>query len=133
MGENREDPEIKIKDKRRFDEDGNVKEGADAKAEPQKEDPGKETKSSSAGEHHLPPMNFATFVLTMASSAEVALGLVPNPMTKETNVSLPHAKHTIDILEMLQEKTKGNLEAHETDLLQQVLFELRMQYVEKNK
>lgn len=78
-------------------------------------------------------INFPTFVLSLASSAQVHLGLVPDPATNKTNISLTHAKQTIGILEMLTDKTKGNLEDGESKLLEQVLFELRMQYVEKSK
>lgn len=75
-------------------------------------------------------INFATFVLSLASSAQVHLGLVPNPATKKTEVALHLAKQTIDILEMIEKKTKGNLEENENKLLEQLLYELRMQYME---
>lgn len=81
----------------------------------------------------VPPINFATFVLSLAASAEMHLGLIPNPATNKTEVSLLHAKQTIEILEMLKEKTKGNLDDAEGNILDQLLFELRMQFVEKKK
>lgn len=91
-------------------------------------------KTEETGEaREFPQINFTTFVLSMASSAQVHLGLVPNPTTKKPEVSLPLAKQTISILEMLQEKTKGNLEDDENKLFEQLLYELRMLYVEKNK
>ncbi|OGP10484.1 MAG: hypothetical protein A2048_01520 [Deltaproteobacteria bacterium GWA2_45_12] len=70
------------------------------------------------------------FVISLASSVQMALGLIANPVTNTTSVNLASAKQTIDILGMLQEKTKGNLSKEEDHLLQQILFELRMQYVE---
>ena len=81
----------------------------------------------------LSQINFTTFVLSMASSAQVHLGLVPNPVSKKLEVALPLAKQTIDILEMLQVKNKGNLEEDEGKLFEQLLYELRMLYIEKNK
>lgn len=75
-------------------------------------------------------INFPTFILSLASSAQIHLGLVPNPATNKKEVSLPFAKQTLDIMEMLQEKTKGNLDEHEKKFFDEILFELRMQYVE---
>jgi hypothetical protein len=69
----------------------------------------------------------------MASSAQVHLGLVPNPTTNKNEVSLHLAKQTIDMLTMLQDKTKGNLEDDENKLMEHLLYELRMQYMEKQK
>lgn len=99
------------------------------------DDSGESFKAEDKGreEKPLPPVNFATLILSLASSAQVHLGLIPDPATNKAKVSLPPAKQTIDILEMLQEKTKGNLEEYEAKLLEQILFELRMQYVECSK
>lgn len=84
-------------------------------------------------ETNLPPVNFITFLLSLAGSAHVALGLVPNPQTNKTEKNLPLAKQTIDLLEVLKEKTKGNLTKDEEELFEHLLFELRMKYVEENK
>lgn len=65
----------------------------------------------------------------MAVQTLVHLGQMPNPMTKEMGVDLPNAKYSIDILAVLQEKTKGNLTPEETDYLQNILRDLRLQYV----
>jgi Domain of unknown function (DUF1844) len=81
-----------------------------------------------AGE--LPSIDFSTLVLSLATSAMMHMGFVPNPETGETpEKNLPLAHQTIDTLEMLQQKTRGNLEEEETKLLQSVLYELRMSYV----
>lgn len=79
----------------------------------------------------LPAPTFSTFVLSLASSALVQLGEVPDPATGETASDLVVAKHTIDILSMLQEKLQKGLEADETRLLEGLLYELRMKYVVK--
>jgi hypothetical protein len=81
----------------------------------------------------LPQVTFSTFVLSLASSALVQLGEVPNPETNTMQEDLIMAKHTIDILEMLQEKTGNCLDAEEKKLLDGVLYEVRMKYVIKTR
>jgi uncharacterized protein DUF1844 len=81
-----------------------------------------------AGE--LPSIDFSTLVLSLATSAMMHMGLVPNPETGETpEKNLPLAHQTIDTLEMLQNKTRGNLVEEEAKLLESVLYELRMSFV----
>ncbi len=78
----------------------------------------------------LPKMDFTTFALSLATSAMVYMGLAPAPggeAPPEPNLAL--ARQTIDALEMLQEKTAGNLDEAETQLLQSILYELRMGFV----
>jgi hypothetical protein len=77
----------------------------------------------------LPEIDFATFVLSLNHSALVQLGQVPDPMTGEGAPALPLAKQTIDLLALLEEKTKGNLSGEEEHILEQVLYDLRMIYV----
>ena len=81
----------------------------------------------------LPHIDFATFVLSLSHSALMHLGEVPDPETNQTHVDLSIAKQNIDILALLEEKTKGNLTGDEERLLAQVLFDLRMRYVERAK
>jgi hypothetical protein len=80
-------------------------------------------------ETRLPQINFQTFVLSLNSSVLVQLGIIEDPVTgiKEKNLSL--AKQTIDILGMLDEKTKGNLDKDEEMMLKNILYDLRMMYV----
>ena len=77
----------------------------------------------------LPQVTFNTFIMSLASSAMVHLGEVPNPETGKTSVNLQLAQHTIEILTMLQEKTASCLEPDEAKLLSGLLYELRMKYV----
>ncbi|WP_084511479.1 DUF1844 domain-containing protein [Desulfatibacillum aliphaticivorans] len=77
----------------------------------------------------LPQVNFPTFIISLSSSVLVYLGEMEDPATGETVVNLPVAKQTIDILGMLEEKTKGNLSDDESRLLQNILYDLRMRYV----
>lgn len=79
----------------------------------------------------MPQVTFSTFVLSLASSALVQLGEVPNPETGETTQDLVMAKHSIDILTMLESKTRQCLEPDESRLLEGILYELRMKYVMK--
>ena len=77
----------------------------------------------------LPGIDFSTLVLSLATSAMVHLGLVPESEGGSTEKNLPLAQQTIDTLELLQDKTRGNRTDDETKLLQSVLYELRMGYV----
>jgi hypothetical protein len=81
----------------------------------------------------LPSIDFATFILSLSHSALMHLGEVPDPETNVVRVDLGLAKQNVDILGLLEEKTKGNLTGDEERLLAQVLFDLRMRYVERSK
>ncbi|MBZ5535498.1 MAG: DUF1844 domain-containing protein [Acidobacteriia bacterium] len=78
-------------------------------------------------------MTFETLVLSLSSTAMVQLGLVPDPATNQPEPNLPAARQTIDILEILQQKTKGNLDESESKLLDNILYELRMTFLEVNQ
>ena len=88
---------------------------------------------TSEAEMQLPEINIVTFVLSLNASALVNLGLVEDPASNTKVKNLPLAKQTIDILGMLQEKTRGNLSADEENLIKHVLYELRMFYVKEKK
>lgn len=81
----------------------------------------------------MPEINFTTFILSLNSSALVHLGIQNDPITSGPSENLPVAKQTIDILAMLEEKTKGNLTEDERRLLTHVLYELRMLYVKQKE
>ena len=81
----------------------------------------------------LPEIDFATFVLSMASSALLHLGQMADPETQKKTANLPMAKQTIDILAMLQGKTRGNLSRDEEQLLENLLYDLRLKFVEAAK
>lgn len=80
-----------------------------------------------------PDADFKIFVTTLALQASIALGSMPNPVTNKKEEDLTQAKFIIDTLGMLKEKTKGNLSEEENNLLQNLLYELRTQYIDKNK
>lgn len=80
------------------------------------------------------PVTFTTLVLSFATTAAVHFGDVGDPTTGEKGrVNLGGARQMIDMLGMLQEKTKGNLTAEEATILERVLFELRMRFVDAQK
>ncbi|MFH1090212.1 MAG: DUF1844 domain-containing protein [Pseudomonadota bacterium] len=139
-----EDKGFVIKDRRRFspageamdhDEEGSKEargpkaesapgrgQGEDASAA----DPGRAQRRSYAP---LPEVTFSTFVFSLGTSALLHLGELADPNTKETHPDLTLAKQTIDILGMLQHKTVGNLDGEEENLLNNLLYELRLKYV----
>lgn len=79
----------------------------------------------------LPEVNFPTFIISLNVSALYHLGAVEDPETKQKKKNLPFAKQTIDILSMLEEKTKGNLTPDEEKLLKSMLYDLRIIYVKE--
>lgn len=81
----------------------------------------------------LAPMDFATFILSLASSALVNLGRLPSPDGTQIRPDLPAAKQIIDILGILEEKTRGNLDDSEDKLLKSLLYDLRVQYVDAQR
>ncbi len=80
-----------------------------------------------------PEPDFNFFITTLALQASIALGQVSHPSTNKTEPDMIQAKFLIDTLGMLKEKTKGNLTADETGLLENLLYELRMVYISKQK
>lgn len=80
----------------------------------------------------MPPKpDFSFFITTLSLQASIALGSFANPVTNKTEVDLVQAKFLIDTLGMLVEKTKGNLNAEESKLLESLLYELRTVYFSK--
>lgn len=82
-----------------------------------------------ADSQQLPPPSFSFLVATNAAQISTLLGQTPNPLTGKTEVRLDMAKHFIDTLAILEERTKGNLTADEAALLTAVLHQSRMAYI----
>lgn len=129
---------FRVKDSRRFTAEGEQR--SDAPAEEERAGTGEvrgESFVARDGEDEhgpLPEMNFSTFVLSMHASAAMHMGLVADPQTGQAlPVQLPLAQQTIDILSMMEQKTKGNLTQEEEQLLGGVLYELRMLFLEQRK
>jgi hypothetical protein len=80
----------------------------------------------------LPEPNFQVLVSTFATQAAVALGQIPNPVTNKADEDLPQAKFAIDLLQVLDEKTKNNRTEEEDKFLSDCLYQLRMVYIDKS-
>jgi DNA-nicking Smr family endonuclease len=128
-----------IKDKRIFDESGDVRKETETptqekpletKAEKAQQPPVEESQEPPT-EEYLPEMNFANFVLSLSTTAMYHFGDFPDPVSRKAEKNLIAAKQTIDILGLLQTKTEGNLDENEKSLLDGLLFELRMRYVKE--
>jgi hypothetical protein len=106
-----------------------------SRVEAEKEATRHEQKSAKPGSHAdaagpLPPPNLTVLASSLYLQGMVALGLLPGAGSDQAEVHLDHAKHTVDTLEMLQEKTAGNRTPEETRELDRMLHELRLAYVE---
>jgi hypothetical protein len=126
-----------VKDKRIFSEENKTHEDKE-KSEGDltgAESDGESVKSSSERKldqnTQLPRVNFSTFIFSLNSSALCHLGLVPDPTTGKKEKNLLLAKQSIDIIGMLDEKTRGNLTGDEEKLLRNVLHDLRLMYVKE--
>jgi hypothetical protein len=81
----------------------------------------------------LPPATFPVLLTTLATQALVSLGQIPHPATNQPEIRLDEAKHFIELLEMLEQKTTGNRTPDESQLLENLLHELRLGYVTSSK
>ena len=133
-----------VKDKRLFSgdtpEDETTKEtetveneGPEKAAEKAAEKAKEFEKATANEDYRLPEINFPTFIFSLNSSALVNLGVIEDPATNQKARNLPLAKQTIDILGMMEEKTKGNLSDDEANMLKTMLYELRMLYVKERR
>jgi len=84
-------------------------------------------------EHALGPVDFSTHVLSLASTALIALGQMPGPAGEPHELDLETARHLVDVLAMLEHKTKGNLDEAEQKLLASLIYDLRVAFVDAQK
>jgi hypothetical protein len=78
----------------------------------------------------MPPANLTYLASSLSIQASVCLGLMPDPVSGKAEKNLPVARHLIDILEVLQQKTEGNRTPEETEDIEAMLYQLRMAYVQ---
>ena len=140
MPEDKEDPSgFKVVDRRSFDADGahrDVSQEEEEKPVARIEMP---PESSAEAEAEFPyeseegPTGFDTLVSYLSTTAMFQLGLLPGPGGERIPVDMVNARRTIDLLEVLQEKTRNNLTPSEAKLLEDVLYELRLTFVEIEK
>jgi hypothetical protein len=92
-----------------------------------------ETATAEEGEPDtpLPEINFSTFIFSLNASALVHLGAIEDPASGQKVKNLSLAKQTIDILNMLEEKTRGNLNKDEENIMRNILYDLRIAYVKE--
>jgi hypothetical protein len=130
-----------VQDRRRFSETGEsrddspssapVGDGVQTKAT--EESRSQASTQAPTQESPLPEINFSTFVISLSTQALMHLGEIENPLTGKVEPDVLVAKQMIDIIGMLREKTRGNLNAGEDRLIEDILFDLRMKYVEAVK
>ena len=131
-----------VKDRRIFSQDAQEKQDVDEKTAEQAEQPADDKPAEQKPEEppaaeepeeepQFPEINFPTFVASLNASTLVHLGVIDDPASGGKSKNLPMAKQTIDILSMLEEKTAGNLDKDEADMLKNVLYDLRIMYVKE--
>ena len=140
MDENDSPKSFQVKDRRRFTETGEAREEAErqeASERPpvigakQPARPAEEPRGGAAGMEGGGEITLSTFLMSLSTQALMCLGEIPNPVTGQTETDLAAVREFIDIISMLQEKTRGNLDPAEARLFEMVLFDLRMRFVEK--
>jgi hypothetical protein len=153
--DNQEEVHYKVADRRKFNADGSLRDGVTLEAEKPKPTPviegnkleaatespdlekSLDTEVPSEGQtddDEIPgaddPASFVNFLSTLATNAAAALGAVPHPATGKRTLDLESGKYWLDILGMLKDKTAGNLHPQESRLLEGLLADLRLQYVQ---
>jgi|SRR5277367_4110637 len=140
---------FKVQDRRRFSAEGEAKEGDDNETpaassdpieikskpaapapEPKAAQPAPSQQSQFQSSEPPPELTFAAFLWSLSEQALAALGEVPDPVSGQSMRDLTMAQQMIDIIIMLREKTRGNLDEHEQAMLKEILSGLQMKYVE---
>jgi hypothetical protein len=135
------DKGFKVQDRRRFSAEGEARPEVEEKETP----PAGAATAQASPEPPPPPpfpheqpseqleMTFSTFLVGLSTEALAALGEMPDPVTGQRGRDLGAARQFIDIIGILRDKTRGNLDREEQNLIEAILFELRMKYVELSK
>lgn len=139
--EKKEGKGFTVQDRRRFSETGDSRDDTPSSTDTRdrvetnateyatSQSPGKAEEQQTA----LPEINFSTFIISLSTQALMHLGEIANPLTGKVEQDRSVAKQMIDIIGMLREKTRGNLNSGEDRLIEDILFDLRMKYVEAIK
>jgi hypothetical protein len=136
---------FKVEDRRRFSSEGDVKPefrddspsaAGHGQTAPESADSSKPNRAAQTGATpHAhgpePEVTFGAFLVGLSTQALMLLGDIADPETGAAHADLPGAQQLIDIIGMLQRKTQGNLDRDEAQLIETILFELRMKYVER--
>lgn len=136
---------FKVRDRRIFTSEGAVRDDLEAEAEsegisqpevsaaPELRPESREKEPVAQPEEPEEAMNFSSLLLFLATTGMVHLGEIPEPTTGQRSENLEGARQMIDLLTILMEKTEGNLSAEEVHLLENLLYELRMKFLDKSK
>ncbi len=123
---------FKVEDRRRFSpETGEPRESAERAGT--SGDHANETAGEESVAQDVPEITFSAFIISLSTQALMHLGEIPNPLSGEVEKEISVAKQMIDIIGLLQDKTRGNLDQGESKLIEDILFDLRMRYVEAVK
>ena len=131
--DNEQSKGFQVKDRRRFTETGEAKEDV----APVEESPTEPAEAQGTTARQPRParepieITLSTFVMSLSTQALMCLGEIPNPLTDQSETDLDAVREFIDIISLLQEKTRGNVDAAEARLFEKVLYDLRMRFVEK--
>lgn len=133
---------FKVTDRRRFTQESEIKE-TEENREPEKvqeeapasekEPPAAEKAAPKMEEQPPRPLDFSALILSLANTALFQLGFIRTPESDEVEKDLQGARQTIDLLGLLEQKTRGNLTEQEEKVLKDTLFQLRMAFVEASK
>jgi hypothetical protein len=135
MSKEQDEQGFRVTDKRLFQENGERRpevapeEPPREKASETRESAGRTTPDKHEYAEGAGKIDFPSYILSYYTQGLVLLGEVPNPYTQKKEEDTEAARHTIDILSLLQEKTRGNLTREEEQLLEGVLYELRLKYM----
>lgn len=140
--EENEARQFKIVDRRQFTSEGKMRQESETEPEPDEAPPPQAEDPPPQVQEEKPPetaeqdtqegMNFSSFLLSLATTGMVHLGEIPEPTTGQKLENLEAASQMIDILGILKEKTEGNLLSEESQLLESLLYELRMKFLSKS-
>jgi len=121
MSEEQDKPGFRVTDRRRFTDEGETRTSDETP---------EAARPSTGGSVGDAPVSFSTFVLGISTQALAHLGEIESPLSGKIERDLGAAKHVIDILGMLRDKTRNNLEQAEERMLDSILYDLRMRYVD---
>ena len=136
---------FKVTDRRQFTSEGETREEDPQQPAPQEQEPAPQEQQPAAEasqEEEASPaspqdssrsVDFASFLLSLATTGMVHLGEIPEPSTGQKSEDLEGARQMIEILDIMKVKTEGNLSGEESKLLENLLYELRMKFLSKSK
>jgi hypothetical protein len=108
-----------------------IEEAIAKEASKPKESASESAQDAGVQQEQMPPPEFSSFIFSISTTVLMDLGEIEHPIDKEKKVNLVMAKHSIDVLDMLKEKTKGNLTEQESALIENIVADLKLRYCKK--